>query len=303
MQSTEKYDILETALAFAAEGFPVFPCHADGELAKRPLTSNGFKGATCNERIIRIWWGERHADALIGLPTGKPINAWVLDVDRKSGGYETLAALEAEHGSLPRTRTVSTASGGKHFYWRHVEGVTTSARKLNGHGIDVRGDGGFVIAPGSVMADGRTYTLVEDMPVADAPDWLLDIVLPPPYVVSTVVGRTVAAGENRAYCQAAINRELAAVASAQPGSRSYQLNRSAYAIGQFVGAGAISHEEAREALEAIARQWPNLPKSQATIRRGLRDGAARPRPIPASSARHNADTGRSDCPANRKGAK
>ena len=82
MQSTEKNDILETALAFAAEGFPVFPCHEDGELAKRPLTSNGFKGATCNERIIKIWWGERHPNALIGLPTGKPINAWVLDVDK-----------------------------------------------------------------------------------------------------------------------------------------------------------------------------------------------------------------------------
>src|SRR5262245_23819873 len=109
MQSTEKNDILETALAFAAEGFPVFPCHADGELAKRPLTSNGFKGATLSERIINIWWGERHPGALIGLPTGKAIGCWVLDVDKKSGGYETLAELEAQHGGLPRTRTVVTA--------------------------------------------------------------------------------------------------------------------------------------------------------------------------------------------------
>ncbi|ASV83025.1 bifunctional DNA primase/polymerase, N-terminal family protein (plasmid) [Ochrobactrum quorumnocens] len=152
--------MLDVALSYQAQSWPVFPCrHRDEEIidpqtgeieilaTKTPLTSNGFRGATLNERIVREYW-RRNPSAMIGVPTGAPIGAWVLDIDPKHGGDETLAALEAQHGALPATLTAETTSGGRHYFFRHRQGVRN--RGALGSGVDVRGDGGYVIAAGSV---------------------------------------------------------------------------------------------------------------------------------------------------------
>ncbi len=121
--------MLDVALAYAARNWPVFPCRAADEefvdedglieilATKTPLTSNGFRGATLNERIVRELW-RRNPGAMIGVPTGAPIGAWVLDIDPKHGGPDTLAALEAEHGALPATLTAETTSGGRHYFFK-----------------------------------------------------------------------------------------------------------------------------------------------------------------------------------------
>jgi Bifunctional DNA primase/polymerase, N-terminal len=265
---------LNLALDYSSRDIPIFPCSA---VDKTPIPSNGFKAATTNERIIRIWW-DRHPDAMVGMPTGERTGVFVLDVDVKSGGFETLAALEAEHGPLPATRAVRTGSGGRHFYFNHV-GLGNSAGRLHGRGIDVRGQGGFVIAAGNTTADGRIYELVEDAGPVAAPDWLLSLIKPRPYAPQPHRAMQ-AAGSNPAYCDRAINSELATLSAARQGNRNEQLNRSGFAIGQFVGAGAISEEDAFAEMERIAAGWPNLSKSRATIRRALHDGMQRPRLIP-----------------------
>jgi hypothetical protein len=163
-----KASVLDAALAYASRRRPVFPCGAD----KRPLTDHGFKDASADPATIRAWWA-RWPDALIGLPTGAW--CWVLDIDVKNGapGVESLTDLERKHGTLPATITVRTRSGGIHYYFAPADGVGCSAGKV-ASGIDVRGVGGFVIAPPS-----PGYELIdsdEDTPLDEAPGWLLAMV-------------------------------------------------------------------------------------------------------------------------------
>jgi hypothetical protein len=98
----------------------------------------------------------------------------VLDVDTQHGGASTLKALAKEHGKLPETAQVLTGGGGAHAYFQHpgVE-VRNSAGKL-GPGLDIRGDGGYIIAPPSVHENGRVYKWLKQASPAELPAWLLE---------------------------------------------------------------------------------------------------------------------------------
>jgi hypothetical protein len=284
---------LELALSLATtNSWPVFPCRpADdfdpetGEVLpeKAPLISNGFRGATLNERVIKELW-KRNPDAIVGIPTGERIGAWVLDLDLKTNanGRDWLAAMESEHEPLPDTYRVATANGGEHIYFNHAPGVRNRGKL--GAGVDVRGEGGFVIAAGSVMGDDRAYTALNDHPIADAPQWLLDLVLPP---VATHTSSTFSyqPGNNDRYINRAVEAELNELAGTPPGNRGYQLNASAFALGQFVGAGALSRDEAEHGLWGAAvscgvAQKDGERETRAKIRRGLEAGMRQPRHIP-----------------------
>ena len=121
--------------------------------AKTPLTGDGFKAATGRESQIRAWW-TMHPDALVGLPTGKENAIAVLDLDKK-GNKDWQASAKKAGLELPETHTVITRSGGEHRYYRYpadVEKIASTSdlfKHLVGSketGIDVRGDGGCVIA-------------------------------------------------------------------------------------------------------------------------------------------------------------
>jgi hypothetical protein len=126
-----------------------------------------------------MWWRSWPA-ANIGLLTGAGL--LVLDIDPKNGGNEALVALTTRHGELPPTPTVATGGGGLHFYFA-VAGPVPCRIGL-ARGIDVKADGGYVVAPESVHASGEAYTWVrgrtlDDLPPAVAPSWLLaDLVQP-----------------------------------------------------------------------------------------------------------------------------
>ncbi len=157
--------VLREALAYAERDIPVFPCKPDG---KEPLTRNGFKDATTDPSKIHAWWNA-HPLANIGVPTGERSGLLVVDVDHPAG----LDALEAEHEELPATRTHRTGSGGMHHLYRYPEGsnIRNSTGKL-AHGLDVRGEGGYVIVPPSRTT--RAYTVLDDLPLAAPPGWLLE---------------------------------------------------------------------------------------------------------------------------------
>ena len=170
----EKINMKQAALEYAEMGLFVFPLVLN---EKKPLTGSGFKDATIDPIVINRWW-DKWSDANIGIPTGK-VSGWlVVDVDDKDGvsGSESLSALEEQYGKLPETRKHETPSGGYHLIYRCPEvSVPCSAGKI-GLGLDVRCEGGYVVAPPSVI-DGNQYRVVNDGPLADAPQWIVDLAI------------------------------------------------------------------------------------------------------------------------------
>lgn len=156
---------LSAALALAGQGIAVFPVGPD----KRPLFKGWQAKATTDAARIRVWWRD-HPDAMPALLTGKRNGFAVLDVDRKNGkdGFAELAGLGLDVDALSAAQVV-TASGGRHIYFRWSEGMTNSADGLP-PGLDVRGEGGFVVAPGAVNGKG-VYELLSGRLTAELPAW------------------------------------------------------------------------------------------------------------------------------------
>jgi Bifunctional DNA primase/polymerase, N-terminal len=179
----------KAALELAAQGYRVIPIHTLVEgfctcqmpdcidsKAKHPVHFNGSHAGTTNPSTIASWWAG-FRDWNVAVCTGKGII--VLDIDPRHGGVESLATLEKKFDPLPRTREVITGSQGLHFYFglpNNVE-VKNSASRL-GSGIDIRGEGGYVVAPPSMHKSGNRYHWRDghglDFPQATAPQWLLE---------------------------------------------------------------------------------------------------------------------------------
>jgi hypothetical protein len=177
-------DTVRQALAYAARGWPVLPVHsvrADGRCTcsraacttpgKHPRTRQGVHDATSNEHIIRDWW-HHWPDANIGIAV--PAGLLVLDVDGPEG-RESLQGL-----SLPPTIMAETGGGGLHYWYRLPAGVRVENTVRLAPGLDVRTKGCYVVAPPSVHRSGARYRWAdccapEDVTIADAPAWLLDL--------------------------------------------------------------------------------------------------------------------------------
>lgn len=149
---------LETALAFARDGIPIFPCVVNG---KEPATAHGFKDATTDEATIRAWWAQ--ADYNVAI---EPEQAgWaVIDLD----GQEGIDAWATIRKDAPETYTVRTPRGGRHLYYSGS--VPPSTNKLASK-VDTRGVGSYVLIPPSVV-NGKPYTIEAKLGVNDLPDWV-----------------------------------------------------------------------------------------------------------------------------------
>lgn len=166
--------IVDHALRLAGMGFHVFPTRPDA--SKRPLHTGWQDKATTDPVVVRALFGAGHCN--IGVFTGHPERPLlVVDEDNKGEkrGAETVLAWELQGKILPPTFTQTTPTGGRHYFYRVPCAVKQSAGKL-GDGIDVRSAGGYVIGSGSTI-DGRAYT-DNGEPIADAPQWLIDLCAP-----------------------------------------------------------------------------------------------------------------------------
>ena len=164
-------------------GWRVLPIKPGG---KRPPMTKWQEAATNDVDLINQWWTKDYPNHGVGVLTGSGSGVFVLDVDVANGkvGAETLATLEAEHGPLPDTAKVQTGSGGWHYYFRWPAGqeIRNDASKRLGTDLDIRGEGGQVVAPPTIHANGKRYEWVDDsgdLEVADAPQWLLEMLVPP----------------------------------------------------------------------------------------------------------------------------
>ena len=161
--------MIQTALSLALRGLAVFPCRPRD---KRPATANGVKDATTDLETIRRWW-RRAPDLNVALAMGAVSGIFALDLDGIDAEAE-LRRLEQQYGRLPLTVESITARGRHAFFKMPTAPVRNTAGRI-APGIDVRGDGGYVLVPPSVHPSGRRYAWSVDSAgeFASAPDWLI----------------------------------------------------------------------------------------------------------------------------------
>lgn len=192
---------VKAAPIYARAGFAVVPLHdvtagvcscgrTDCPSAgKHPRVNSWQTEATSDAARVAEWVAE-FPEGNVGLATGSPSGFWVLDVDGAAGAA-TLADLIAEHGPLPETAEQRTGSGGTHYLFQIPDfTVRNSARKI-GPGLDVRGDGGQIVAAPSVSAKGA-YRWVKApwrVPIAPAPAWLLSLIRASPAPAQATAAR------------------------------------------------------------------------------------------------------------------
>jgi hypothetical protein len=164
--------IAKAALDYRRLGWAVIPIHP---ASKRPLVRWQVYQYRRPETAEIGAWLERWPDANIAIVTGFASGLVVLDMDPRHGGEASLAELERRHGPLSETVEARTGGGGRHLYFAHPGEIVRNRVGLAA-GIDLRGDGGYVIAPPSVHASGATYRWIHGPDahrLAPLPDWLL----------------------------------------------------------------------------------------------------------------------------------
>jgi hypothetical protein len=315
--------IRDHGLRYASGGWHVFPVPVGTKMSHKSAEySNGRPwGATTDADEIRRDF-KQWPDANVGIVTGAVSGIFVIEADTKEGhdveGIASLVALEAEHGELPPTLQARSPSGSVHYYFRHPGPdfkVKNSASEIlfrdgsRVRGVDVRGDGGMVIATPSVKPGKGVYSWCNDLPIADAPQWLLDLVatkIEEPSAPDSITKQALDTikpprdgfdddadevssknngGFSRAYLDAVLNDEIDIVSNTAQGGRNEQLNKSTFNLATFVGAGALTEAEVEDAMlgAAIAcglRRDEGHAACMKTIASGMRSGKAKPRPLP-----------------------
>ena len=292
--------MLAAALGYAKRGRYVFPIEPGTRCSYKSKGYSGGRrwGATIDKREIHADFA-RWPDANIGMATGGLLSGFdpgifIIETDTPQGhnvdGEASLRKLEAELGPLPETLMAISPSGSKHHYFRHPGDlyIKNSASRL-GAGVDVRGDGGMVLAPPSVKPGVGTYRWLNDKPLASLPAaWLRRIeqtakprVIKKPKIekakvkqlrtIAPSIGSSPDALQELADARAELTVE-------KEGGRNDALNRHAFYLGQLVGGERLDEETAREHLAEAAREC-GLEEDEiaATIESGMEAGKLQPR--------------------------
>lgn len=274
--------LADQAVAVSASlgGVPVFPCAAD----KRPCTAHGFKDASPDPAQIRAMFA-RPGCAMIGMPTGAASGFTVVDVDIKNGAQGDVW-LTANAERLPATRTSLTRSGGSHWWFRAVDGLRNSASKI-APGVDIRGDGGYIVVPPSPGYEWR-----RDAEAAEMPAWLVDLCRPAelvPRPATLAADRPVALDctDGTPWVRGALAKACDAIRCAADGQKHNTINTEAHGIGGYVP-HALPEGEAwaalQAAVDAIKPRCQDQRAAQRTLERGFAEGKMHPRDVPADSA-------------------
>jgi len=292
---------LAAALEYANRGWHVFPVYevvttggemqcsckdgaACGSPGKHPRTPSGLNDATTDKNIIRAWW-KRWPAASVAIRTGEISGVVAIDLDGSDGLLEW-ERLTAEHGPA-ETLTARTGSGGRHLFFAHP-GLPIKTRTKILPSVDVRGDGGYVVAAPSNHISGSAYEWLNAIPVAFMPAFVLNTLLgagessAPIESLPLSPDLTLSSANTSKYVEAALRGELDRMRSAGEGTRNNTLNRCAFSLGQLVGAGLLAEADAVGGLTDAARAV-GLDESEIikTIASGLRGGMAQPRTLPA----------------------
>jgi len=287
----------DSAFLLALSGWVVLPCHSSvgagcscgrtdcSSPGKHPRTRRGLHDASSDPEMVAGWW-RRWPDANVGVRTGAVSGLVVVDIDPAHGGLESIRRLHGEH-RLPDGLRVRTGSGGWHLYFAHPGfEVRNSAGTVLGDGVDVRGDGGYVIAPPSRHIAGGVYEWVGPWVIPDLPDHLLERVRPRPQPAPPPARPAShrPGHHGLSWAESALADEAHQVRTAAQGGRNHRLNRASFSLGQIVAGGLLDADTVTDELRhAALGAGLGARESALTIRSGLRAGMLHPRRPPDRS--------------------
>jgi hypothetical protein len=273
----------QQAQALARAGHSILPTHAGGEKVKHPLIDRWRMQSSNAAGIINGWW-LTFANAAPAIDLAKS-GLLVIDADARDGGVESWEALAAEHGfDLSSTLVVDTPNRGRHYYFRQPTGGERPLGNGRGTlpaGIDVRGFGGYVLAPGAQLADGREYRPTGSLThIAEMPAWLETILKSARAVVPAAPVPLPEApervGEQR-HVDVYIDRIFDTLASTPKGGRNNQLNDAAFTIGRLCAGHALPESHYVSLLQNMAAQIGlGAVEARATIASGMKGGRGNP---------------------------
>jgi Bifunctional DNA primase/polymerase, N-terminal len=295
---------LEIALGLASVGLPILPAGVfwnqnSGRWRKQPLVNQWQRVATCDPLQIREWW-RTHPAAVPGIELGRA-GLVVIDADRhgSADGVAAFEALTRRHG-LPVGPVTITAGCGLHYVFRQPDGERFRNRRGRlPEGIDVRGAGGWVVAPGSVRADGAVWQSASDTPplrdafpdgVPRVPGWIANLIQGRPNQNDCASAREppaiprsepVSPSRHAAYAKVALARNAVELAAAQTGGRNNLANAIAFRMGRMVARGWIDRRPVIDALlhacqaNGLTRD-DGMQAVRGTLERGLAAGMTNP---------------------------
>lgn len=282
---------LDLALKYAERSFHVFPCVGHGEKGKHPCPGVFWRSqSTIDTEQIRQWW-ERWPDAVPALDLDK-CGLLALDCDVRDGvrGYDWAREKIGSLDGIPGSRT---PSGGQHSIFRNDRDFGNSRGRLPGKEVflgDVKGKGGYIIAPGARLKEGGYYEPIGDL--ADAPpipETLVWYLTPEQPVASAVLARPQIArtitttGKKTPWALGTMKGMVRDIAGAMPGDRNNMAWRKACKAGRMVLGGLFTYSEALAYLTDGAVQLGLPPKDRVFgpngalvrgIERGFSEGPA-----------------------------
>ncbi len=261
--------LYKAAQRLVREGQPVFPCRPTGPKAKAPLTKNGLHDATDHVPRIKDWW-RRYNDAAIGIPTGIVWDVLDVDIKETADGRVHLPYLTSLGLLNGCKRVVHTPSGGWHLYFTSTRGLITNKARGATLGLDVRGLGGYVIAPPSWIDDGENSVgpyVKHDDPTGGNDDPLhWDLIVSALQPIDTTSNKPVDLLPSERRASIASLREWVSIR--QPGERNNALH---WAVCRCIDNNIDPHELVEPALLAgLAEDEVLLTIDSALKRAGLR---------------------------------
>jgi hypothetical protein len=266
----------------ATQGWRVYPASTHSKAAC--IADPGAR-ATADLDQLERWARDFPGCNWRAIPEGS--GWWALDVDiagpdHAADGVAALAALVAQHGPLPPRPMIRTGGGGVALFFRHRGEPIHGRTGWPAPGLDPRrGRLSVTVPPSRHRRSGQLYRWIVppwDIPLPDAPSWLLRAVAPPPESIWTTTGTDTAAMpecRRRRYTEAALRRAVQQVATAQEGTRNDTLNRACFGLTRFIATGDLTPAEIADAL-AVAAQQASMPMHEvrATLASALRAGRA-----------------------------
>jgi hypothetical protein len=286
------------ALRYAETGISVFPCAAEN---KCPLI-RWRSGSATNAGCIAAMWN-RWPGSLVGIDLHK-CGLVVFDADRHNGradGVGAFATLLRKYDTdLSAVPIIHTPNNGFHFYFRQPDELLTNREGDLPEGVNVRGSGGFAIAPFCVRRDGKSYHNFAGHPnlitsfkagtIPIVPNWLIEIVRKPTICVGSIIATqaiSVSSGDGnkreRAWAVAALQRCMTDLANCPIGHRNNVLNAVSYRLGRIVSRGWLDRKQVESQLQAAAYDCGLISEDgiravHTTIASGLNAGMKLPAP-------------------------